>query len=74
MLRADVYCRVSTQKEAQQDSIIHQQEKGEMVAQELGAAINRVCVDEGKSGTTTKKRTAYQQMVDDIRVKRSISS
>lgn len=70
MLRADVYCRVSTQKEAQQDSIIHQQEKGEMVAQELGAAINRVCVDEGKSGTTTKKRTAYQQMVDDIKSKK----
>ena len=70
MMRADVYCRVSTLKEEQQESIAHQMEKGEMVAQKLGATINKIYIDEGKSGTEISKRGGYQQMMDDIQSKK----
>ena len=70
MLMADLYCRVSTLKEAQQDSIAHQIERCKMTAQELGVIINKIYVDEGKSGTEISKREGYQQMMDDIESKK----
>ena len=56
MMKAGIYARVSTQKEAQQDSIAHQEEKGKMVAQELGATIENVYIDDRKSGTKVARR------------------
>lgn len=66
MMKAGIYARVSTQKEAQQDSIAHQEEKGKMVAQELGATIENVYIDDGKSGTKVAGRKEYQRMIEDI--------
>lgn len=67
MIRAGLYVRVSTQKEAQQDSLEYQKEKGQVVADSLGAVLCETYVDDGKSGTKVKGRTEYQRMVADIK-------
>lgn len=66
--RVAAYCRVSTDKTDQANSLESQQ-------QFFGVYINRnplwelydIYVDDGISGTNTKKRAAFNQMIDDAK-------
>lgn len=60
LLRAAIYCRVSTQKYSQDESIESQQVDGRKAAEELGCTEVKVFVDR-KSGTTVGRK-GYQQM------------
>jgi len=59
---AAVYCRVSTQKYSQDESIERQQKDGYSAAEELGYSNIEVYVDR-KTGTTVSRK-GYQQMLD----------
>ena len=61
LLEAAVYCRVSTQKYSQDESIERQQKDGYSAAEELGYENIKVYVDR-KTGTTVGRK-GYQQML-----------
>ena len=66
VLRAVYYCRVSTEDENQASSIRNQREESINVIQNKGWILIEGYVDEGKSGTTTKKRHAYNRLLQDM--------
>ena len=64
-MRIAAYCRVSTDKEEQKDSLAHQKEFFLEYAQRNGYELFRLYADEGISGTRLKKRVAFQRMMGD---------
>lgn len=65
-LRAGIYCRVSTTKEAQEESIEQQEKNGIRTCKEMNFEL----VDfyrEKKSATDTEYRVEYQRMLMDLR-------
>ncbi len=66
-MRIAAYCRVSTDKEEQKDSLAHQKEFFGEYARKNGHELVRLYADEGISGTSLKKRAEFQQMMEDAR-------
>lgn len=65
MLRAVIYCRCSTEEEAQQDALIQQvRESREIVRQQGWVLVDEYI--ELKSGTTTAKRNEYNRLYEDL--------
>ena len=66
MQKIAVYCRVSTDKEDQAHSFESQQLFfREYIQRQPGWELYRIYADEGLSGTSTQKRTAFLQMLQD---------
>lgn len=64
--RVAVYCRVSTDKEDQANSLINQKEYFEdYVNKHDNWSLVNIYYDEGKSGTTTEKRDGFNSMIAD---------
>lgn len=61
------YCRVSTDKEEQLTSLVHQKEFFVEYAKRNGHGLFRLYADEGISGTSLKKRDAFNQLMRDAR-------
>ena len=61
------YCRVSTGKEDQLDSLSHQKEFFIRYAQRNGHDLFRVYADEGISGTSLKRREEFNRLMHDAR-------
>lgn len=59
------YCRVSTDKEEQLDSLVHQKEFFSAYARQHGHHLVEIYADEGISGTSLKKRTQFQRLLRD---------
>ena len=64
-MKIAAYCRVSTEKEEQLDSLNHQKEFFLTYAQRNGHELYRLYADEGISGTSVKRREAFQQLMGD---------
>lgn len=64
-MRIVAYCRVSTDREEQLDSLKHQKEFFTEYAQKNGHKLMRVYADEGISGTSLKNRLEFQRMMED---------
>jgi len=63
--RVGAYCRVSTDKEDQANSFESQQRYfREYITRQPGWEIKEIFADEGTSGTSTKKRKAFNRMID----------
>lgn len=63
--KVSCYCRVSTDKEAQLESLTKQMEYFEDFAKREGYDLVKVYVDEGIKGTQLKKREQFKQMIRD---------
>lgn len=59
------YCRVSTQREEQLDSLAHQKEFFQAYAQRMGHTLVGLYADEGISGTSLKRREEFQRLLAD---------
>lgn len=64
-MRIAAYCRVSTDKDEQIDSLIHQKEFFVEYAKRNGHKLFRLYADEGISGTSLKKREEFKQLLHD---------
>ena len=64
-LRIAAYCRVSTEKEEQLDSLRHQKEFFSEYAAKNGYDLIELYADEGISGTSLKKREAFKRLLRD---------
>ena len=65
-LRVAIYTRVSTDSKAQINSLSNQQQHyRDFVAKHPKWTLIHIYVDEGTSGVSTKKREAFNQMIDD---------
>lgn len=67
-MRIAAYCRVSTDKEEQKDSLTHQKEFFSEYAKKNGYDLFRLYADEGISGTSLKKRVEFQRLMQDARM------
>ena len=68
MIRAAAYCRVSTDREDQANSFESQQRYfREYIGGRPDWELYRIYADEGVTGTSTRKRTAFNQMLRDAR-------
>ena len=67
-MKIAAYCRVSTDKDEQLDSLNHQKEFFVEYARRNGHELFRVYADEGISGTSLKKREAFQQLLKDAQL------
>lgn len=65
-LRAVYYCRVSTDDENQATSITNQKEESINAIKENHWDLIDGYIDQGKSGTTTKKRNEYNRLFKDM--------
>lgn len=65
--RMACYCRVSTKKDAQLDSLENQVEYFTDYATKKECILSNVYADEGKSGKQMKKRPQFMQMLRDAR-------
>lgn len=65
--RAVAYCRVSTDKEDQINSLETQQEYFRNHMEEYGYELVRIYADEGITGTKKKNRKAFIQMLEDAK-------
>lgn len=66
MMRAVNYCRVSTDEEAQTNSLESQiAESIEAISKNGWIHVNSY-IDEGKSGTTRKRRDSYNKLLEDM--------
>lgn len=66
MIRAVNYCRVSTEEQIQSHSLSNQiKESVEAIAKNKWVHICSY-IDEGKSGTTVKNRSAYKKLLEDM--------
>jgi len=66
MLRVAAYCRVSTDKDDQLNSLENQKSYfEEYINKNLEWKFIRLYVDEGITGTSTKKRAGFNQMIKD---------
>ena len=69
MIQAAAYCRVSTDKEDQANSFASQQRYfKEYIDHEPDWELYEVYADEGITGTSTRKRTAFNRMIQDARM------
>ena len=64
-MRIAAYCRVSTAKEEQLDSLANQKEFFEAYARTNGYELVQVYADEGISGTQMRKREQFQALLRD---------
>ena len=64
-MRIAAYCRVSTDKGEQIDSLIHQKEFFVEYAKRNGHKLFRLYADEGISGTSLKKREEFKRLLLD---------
>lgn len=65
-MRAVYYCRVSTDDENQASSIINQKAESIQTIKDNKWELVDEYIDEGKSGTTTKKRDEYNRLFRDM--------
>lgn len=68
-LRMAAYCRVSTQKEAQLDSLAHQEEFFASYARRGQLVLTRIYADAGISGRQMKHRTEFLTMLRDAQAR-----
>ena len=64
-MKIAAYCRVSTEKREQQESLNHQREFFTEYAGRNGHELVRLYADEGITGTSLKKREAFKQLLRD---------
>lgn len=64
-MRIAAYCRVSTDKDEQLDSLAHQKEFFIQYANRNGHELFRLYADEGISGTSLKKREEFKRLLLD---------
>lgn len=67
-MRIAAYCRVSTDREEQKDSLAHQKEFFLEYAKKNGYDLFRLYADEGISGTSLKKRVEFQRLMQDAQM------
>lgn len=67
MLRIVAYCRVSTEKEQQLDSLEKQKEFFEEFARQNNYQLVNIYADEGITGRQTKKRDEFNKMMRDAK-------
>ena len=67
-MRIAAYCRVSTDKREQQESLLHQKEFFTEYARRNGHELVRLYADEGISGTSLKKREEFKQLLRDAQL------
>lgn len=67
-LRAVYYARVSTEEEKQVNALTKQCEEAEHCISSNGWKLVDRYVDEGKSGTTSKRRNEYNRLYDDMEI------
>ena len=65
-LRAVFYARVSTDEEKQLNALENQIRDNRDVIAEMGWELVGEYIDEGKSGTSTKRRNDYRRLLDDM--------
>lgn len=66
MTRVAAYCRVSTEQEDQVNSFLSQQRYfEEYISQKPTWELHKIYADEGVSGTSTKRRIAFRQMMEE---------
>lgn len=65
MLRAVIYARCSTEEESQKDALKKQVEEGKNCIRDNGWILTDVYV-ESRSGTTTKGRSEYNRLYEDL--------
>lgn len=65
-MKAVYYARVSTDEESQVDALKNQKQEAENCILNNGWDLVDKYVDEGRSGTTTKKRDEYNRLCEDI--------
>ena len=64
-MKIAAYCRVSTQKEEQKESLRHQKEFFTEYARRNGHVLVGLYADEGISGTSLKKREEFRRLLED---------
>ena len=64
-MKIAAYCRVSTDKEEQRESLLHQKEFFLEYARRCGHELVGLYADEGISGTSLKKREAFRGLMRD---------
>ena len=64
--RAVFYARVSTEEEKQINALAKQIQENRDVIKEQGWELVDEYIDEGKSGTTTKRRNEYKRLLEDL--------
>ena len=64
-MKIAAYCRVSTDKDEQIDSLIHQKEFFVEYAKRNGHELFRLYADEGITGTSLKKREEFKRLLRD---------
>ena len=64
-MKIAAYCRVSTDKDEQLDSLNHQKVFFVQYAKRNGHELFRLYADEGISGTSLKKRSEFQRLLKD---------
>lgn len=67
-MKIAAYCRVSTDKDEQLDSLLHQKEFFTAFAAQNGHQLVRLYADEGISGTSLKKREEFQALMQDAKL------
>ena len=67
-MKIAAYCRVSTDREEQKDSLAHQKEFFLEYARKNGYDLFRLYADEGISGTSLKKRVEFQRLMQDAQM------
>ncbi len=68
MVQVAAYCRVSTDREDQANSFVSQQQYfKEYIERCPSWNLYKIYADEGITGTSTKNRTAFNQMMEDAR-------
>lgn len=67
-MKIAAYCRVSTEKDEQLDSLENQKEFFEEYAKKNGHELVRLYADEGISGTSLKKRDEFMRLLRDARL------
>lgn len=65
MIRVAAYCRISTDKEEQLDSLEHQKQFFLDFAQKEGYKLAALYADEGISGKSIRNRAQFQQLLQD---------
>ena len=67
-MKIAAYCRVSTDKDEQLDSLAHQKEFFSEFAVKNGHKLVRLYADEGITGTSLKKRGEFQRLMQDAKL------
>lgn len=67
-MRIAAYCRVSTEKDEQLDSLEHQKHFFSEYAEKNGHKLIRLYADEGISGTSLRKRDEFVHLMNDARM------